>query len=134
MTDIYEWNDDESWEYNADELDWVIDYLKDKWDGEEIIVDATLGLWSGYHHGSYVTYDIQDVFDKFCPSIVEVIRGRVFLTHIHHDGRNTYELRSLTKKGRAWADNNCYGRMEQCEGNHIANVKGYTRRFINSKA
>lgn len=134
MTVIFEWRDEVDYDWNREELDWVIDYLKDKWDGEEIIVDATLGLWNGYTLGSYVTYDLEDAISKCCPSIIEVIRGRVFLTQIHHDGRNTYELRSLTKKGRAWADNNCYGPMAQSEGNHIANVKGYTRRFINSKA
>ena len=65
------------------------------------VCSGTLGLWDGTYDGGGViknSHDFYELLDGY--TIIEDKEGRLFVTSVHHDGTNQFELRRLTKEGR----------------------------------
>lgn len=89
------------------------------------LVIADLGLWYGSAKGGKVFGDLSAAVREILKDVDEVTitesgTGKTIVTGIHHDGRNTYELRRISQKGISWLENagRYASRRTQCE--HLA--------------
>lgn len=67
------------------------------------VCSGTLGLWDGTYDGGGVLKNRSDFFSLLDGyTIIDDEDGRLFVTSIHHDGSNKFELRRLTDLGREY--------------------------------
>ena len=73
---------------------------------EECVVLGTLGLWTGRHEiNAKKFYCLKDAINTCVTNIDYIIikeeNGVIYIDAIHHDGRNTFEIHKLNKKGKS---------------------------------
>ena len=73
---------------------------------EECVVLGTLGLWTGRHEiNTKKFYCLKDAINTCVTNIDYIIikeeNGVIYIDAIHHDGRNTFEIHKLNKKGKS---------------------------------
>ncbi len=128
---VYEFDWDLDGDQNEDALEYVAELLASHWNGAPIIVDATLGLWSGPLRVVGLFYTLDEAIRVCNPTRIYVDKGRVFIEYDHHDGTNVHELRQLTKRGQEWFEyKERTAFSKDWLKNHLLATKGYTRRFI----
>ena len=80
--------------------------MQDFFDGKTLLVCGSLGLWDGrFAAGKVISY--QDLWK--CWEDCDYIQiydegGHFYITGIHHDGRNCFEVKLLTEKGVEYYD------------------------------
>lgn len=95
--------------YSSLDTEWDDLMLNMKYDNdcqEECVVLGTLGLWTGRHEiNARKFYCLKDAINACVTNIDYIIikeeNGVIYVDAIHHDGRNTFEIHKLNKKGKS---------------------------------
>lgn len=95
--------------YSSLDIDWDDLIGNIKYDNdcqEECVVLGTLGLWFGrYEINAKKFYGLKDAINACAKNIDYIIikeeNGVIYVDAIHHDGRNTFEIHKLNKKGKS---------------------------------
>lgn len=95
--------------YSSLDTEWNDLMLNMKYDNdcqEECVVLGTLGLWTGRHEiNARKFYGLKDAINACVTNIDYIIikeeNGVIYVDAIHHDGRNTFEIHKLNKKGKS---------------------------------
>ena len=95
------------WIYDTLSMEWddmMFDIKHDKENNVDCVVTGTLGLWDGKHniiprHFPTLEKAINACVDNMDYIIVTEDEGTIFVTGIHHDGRNHFEIHKLNAKG-----------------------------------
>lgn len=95
------------WDEISCEWDDLMTNLKyDKDAQEECIVLGSLGLWHGRYEIECTKFDYLSKAILECVKNIDYIiikeeNGIIYIDAIHHDGRNTFEIHKLNKKGKS---------------------------------
>lgn len=121
-------SDREFWDYcddvGRDNWDYLMDDITSASQKSPVcwLVIADLGLWYGSAKGGKVFGDLSAAVREIMQDVDEITitesgTGKTIVTEIHHDGRNTYELRRVNRKGVSWLENagRYADRRTQCE-------------------
>lgn len=116
--DEYEYTDEEMDEEITDDDIWQYIYQRIDMDWEDLemnlkyskqndaycVIVGSVGVWTGTHSIQPTTCD--NVWDAICKCannmdyvIVKQVNGHLEVTGIHHDGRNTFEIHILNRRG-----------------------------------
>lgn len=142
MNDIYtlvDWRNTDLEDYQED-IDNFFDNLKRVIDKSEfgLTADGVVGRWDGDYGGGLYIDDISDVYDLIsrCEITAVVDSGRLFLEASHHDGRNTFEIRRVTKRGydRVLDTALSCGYSKIDKADFLRKSKYYTRRCCSNKS
>lgn len=128
---LYEFDWDVDGDINEENLQWAYDWLRERWDGNAVLVDGHLGLWDGIHTVAGLFWDLKDAIRSMNPSTIRIVGGcKVVVESRHHDGTNRFELRQLTAKGAKWLDNQAPTGRLGAYAPHLIDTEGYSRNFI----
>jgi len=130
----FEGLEDDDWYLMAELLEEQLTNLfNNKQDDKQYVITGILGLWDGKYkcYSEKVFTSLKDAIDECRQGVDDIIiyeekYGKLFVDGLHHDGRNTYEIKELSKKGIKMKENG-YNR-------DITEVKGATKnvRFVKS--
>ena len=103
------------WDYCNlnDEIEWnEVKSLFDNYfnfKNSSFFLTGTMGLWDGRHRGGFTFKDFYGMCRAFqdCDYIkIYDDKGHLYVNCSHHDGVNSFEIKELTEKGKAYLDNN----------------------------
>lgn len=135
---LVDWRNSDHEDYQ-DYLDIFLHDLKKIIDKSEfgLTADGAVGRWDGDYGGGLYINDISDVYDLIssCEITAVVDSGRLFLEASHHDGRNTFEIRRVTKRGYDRVIDTAlscgYSKVDKAA--FLRNSEYYTRRCCSNK-
>lgn len=110
--------------YDTLDMDWddmVMELEHNKSCNEECVVLGDIGRWDGTYEIQTTKFDcVMDAIKecvKYCDYIkIYVEDGEIFVTAMHHDGRNTFTIHRLNQKGK-----------------HIVNLENLEKEIYHSK-
>ena len=94
--------------YMWDEFRWAMEKLLDE---TPCLILGTCGRWDGtYDAGSFIrTFsDLRRGLSHFDELNIYEMNGHLYIEGYHHDGKDFYEIKRLTNKGRQIAEHNAY--------------------------
>ena len=87
-------------------------YLDDLFEQNEMfLIKGVCGRWNGPSECGRFIYSTDELFEfirHLDYTCFYEENGHFYIEGYHHDGRDRYELKKLTNKGREYADNNLY--------------------------
>lgn len=101
------WRDDE-----FDNIKWLLKTLQERIKAPKYVVKGTVGLWNGPQRGIAIKNTLEDAF-WFAVSDCELEKmteedGALNIEVSHHDGRNYFSIRPMSKKGYEYYDRHEY--------------------------
>lgn len=110
-------SDDDIWNMMTDLMQEneaaVFDDLEDFFSGNTFIASGTIGRWDGDHSGFMIFSSFEELL-RTVLNDCELFRftdvdGHLYMKASHHDGTNYVEIKAITKKGKEFYDDWCYG-------------------------
>ena len=118
--------------------DWIDDTLRLRYEdffyqlpNITCILYGTVGTWLGPREGGGID-NLKNLIEKATQDYNKIIydekNGIIEIIAVHHDGRNHWAVKALTKKGEEYWQNHYYDDPRILH-HHILNTKGYTKKI-----
>lgn len=97
--------------YAKDYFDLLLDFSKNNY-----YLVGNLQLWNGCRSAIKEIKNVNDLFNSSCENLIIEINSKkqIIFNYLHHDGTNTFFLKTLSQKGLKTIENvECYTHLEK---------------------